>query len=103
MEPLGLDFGGMLASKIKSKTKPKIEQLKKQKIDSRFGRGSIFEGQGGSKIDQKSMPKRLQDKTGFQEAKKYEKVSNIGPSWGPKLSQVASRNGRKEEKKNIHT
>ena len=37
------------------------------------------------------MPKRLQDKTGFQEAKKYEKVSNIAPIWDPKSSQVASK------------
>ena len=37
------------------------------------------------------MPKRLQDKIRFQEAKKHEKVPNIGPSWGPKSSQVASK------------
>ena len=89
MEPLGLDFGGMLASKIEPKTEPKMEKLKKQKFDSRVGGGSVFEGQGVSKIDEKSMPKRLQDKIGFQEAKKHEKVSNIGPSWSPKSSQVA--------------
>ena len=91
MEPLGLDFGGMSASKIEPKTEPKIERLKNQKIDSRIGGGSIFEDQGGSKIDEKSMPKRLQDKIGFQEAKKHEQVSNIGPSWGPKSSQVGSK------------
>ena len=79
----------MLASKIEPKTDPKIERLKKQKFDSRVGGGSIFEGQGVSKIDEKSMPKRLQAKIGFQDAKKHEKVSNIGPSWGPKSSQVA--------------
>ena len=91
MEPLGLDFGGMLASKIESKTKPKLERLKNQKNDSHVGGGSIFEGQGGSKIDEKSMPKRLQDKIGFQDTKNHEKVSNIGPSWSPKSSQVASK------------
>ena len=79
----------MLASKIESKTKPKIERLKNQKIYSRVGGGSIFDGQGGSKIDEKSMPKRLQDKIDFQETKKHEKVSNIGPSWDLKSSQVA--------------
>ena len=49
----------------------------------------------GSKIEEKSMPKRLQDKIGFQEAKKHEKVFNISPSWGPKSSQVASKNDKK--------
>ena len=78
----------MLASKIEPKTNPKIERLKNQKFDSRVGGGSIFEGQGVSKIDEKSMPKRVQDKIVFEEAKNHEKVSNIGPSWGPKSSQV---------------
>ena len=45
---------------------------------------------GGSKIEGKPMPKRLQDKIGFQEAKDREKVSNIGASWRPKSRQVAS-------------
>ena len=35
---------------------------KLKKISSRVGGGTIFEGQGGSKIDEKSMPKRFQDK-----------------------------------------
>ena len=81
----------MLASKIEPQTEPKIERSKNQKFDSRVGGGSIFEGQGVSKIDEKSMPKRLQDKIGFQGSKKHEKVSNIGPSWDPKLSQVGSK------------
>ena len=46
---------------------------------------------GGSKIEGKPMPKRLQDKIGFQEAKDREKVSNIGPSWSPRSSQLASK------------
>ena len=51
----------------------------------------VFGLPGRSEIEEKSMPKRLQDKIGFQEAKKREKVSNIGPSWGPKSSQVGSK------------
>ena len=51
----------------------------------------VFDRPRGSEIEDKSMPKRLQAKSGFQEAKNHEKVSNIGPSWGPKSSQVASR------------
>ena len=91
MERLGLDFGAMLASKIEPQTEPKIERSKNQKFDSRVGGGSIFEGQGVSKIDEKSMPKRVQDKIVFEEATNHEKVSNIGPSWSPKSSQVASK------------
>ena len=51
----------------------------------------VFDLPRGSKIEEKSMPKRLQDKNGFQEAKNHEKVSNIGPSWRPKSRQVASK------------
>ena len=89
MEPLGLDFEAMLASKIEPKTGPKIERVKNQKFDSRVGGGSIFEGQGVSQIDEKSMPKRLQDKLGFQDGKKHEKVPNIALSWRLKSSLVA--------------
>ena len=88
MEPLGLDFGAMLASKIEPKTNPKIERLKKQKFDSRVGGGSIFEGQGVSKIDEKSMPKRLQDKIGFQDVKKNTKKC-------PTFAKVGAQNRAK--------
>ena len=49
----------------------------------------VFDLPRGSEIEEKSMPTRLQDKSGFHAAKNHEKVSNIGPSWGPKSSQVA--------------
>ena len=91
MEPLGLDFEAMLASKIEPKTDPKIEQVENRKFDSRVGGGSIFKGQGVSQIEEKSMPKRLQDKSDFEDAKNHETVSNIGPSWRSKSSQVASK------------
>ena len=51
----------------------------------------VFNLPRGSKSEEKSMPKRLQDKIGFQEAKNHEKVSNIGSSWSPRSSQVASK------------
>ena len=51
----------------------------------------VFNLPRGSKIEEKSMPKRLQDKIGFQEAKNHEKVSNIGSSWSPRSSQDASK------------
>ena len=81
----------MLGSKIEPKTGSNMERSKNQKFHSRLGRGLIFEGQAGSKIDQKSMQKRLQDRFGFQAPKSHEKVPNIGPSWGSKSSQVASK------------
>ena len=95
-----IEFQSLLGSILepcwppKSSPKPilrKIERFKNIKNDYRVGGGSIFKGQGVSKIDEKSKPKRLQDKNGFQEAKNNEKVSNIGPSWRPKSSQVASK------------
>ena len=51
----------------------------------------VFNLPRGSKFQEKSMPKRLQDKIGSQEAKNHEKVSNIGSSWSPRSSQVASK------------
>ena len=51
----------------------------------------VFNLPRGSKFKEKSMPKRLQDKIGFQEAKNHEKVSNIGSSWSPRSSQLASK------------
>ena len=44
-----------------------------------------------SEIEEKTMPKRLQDKNGSQEAKNHEKVFNIGSSWSPRSSQLASK------------
>ena len=56
----------------------------------------IFDLPRESQIEEKSMPQSLQAKSGFQEAKNHEKVSNIGPSWTPKSSQVPSQIGRKK-------
>ena len=39
---------------------------------------------GGSKIDDFSMEKRLQDKISSSDPKYREKAPNIGPRWGPK-------------------
>ena len=87
----------MLSSKIEAKTELNIKTWKYVKFDSGVHGSSIFKGQGGSKIDEKSMPKRLQDKSGVQAPKNHEKVSNIGPSWGPKSSQVALKIKEKVE------
>ena len=62
-EPLGLDFGVVLGSKIEPKKDPKIRSVRNAKFDSRVGGSSIFDVPGTSKIDQKSMPKQLQDRT----------------------------------------
>ena len=63
LEPLGLDFGSLLGSKIEPKSDLKIRIVKVAKFDSRVDGSSIFDVSRGSKIDQKSMKKRLQDKT----------------------------------------
>ena len=54
-------------------------------------RNDGFRSSRGSEIEEQSMPKRLQDKIGFQEAKKHEQLYNIGPRWHPKSSQGASK------------
>ena len=80
---MGSNFGPREVSKLKRPmcTKPYYLQYE----------AMVFDLPRGSEIEEKSMPKRLQDKSGFQEAKNNEKVSNIGPSWRPKSSQVASK------------
>jgi len=63
LEPLGLDFGSLLGSKIELKNDLKIRHVKSVKFDSRVGGSSIFDVPGTSKIDEKSMQKGLQDRT----------------------------------------
>ena len=62
-EPLGLDFGSVLGSKIEVNNDLKISTVKSVKFDSRVGGSSIFDLSGESKIDEKSIPKGLQDAT----------------------------------------
>ena len=99
MEPLRLDFGGVLASKIDAKTRSKLESMKNQKIDFRIGEGSIFKGQGA----QKSMKNRCQNgfkiRAAFKRRKNIEKPPNIGPSWSQKSIQVAPKNDAKNRVK----
>ena len=63
LEPLGLDFGSLLGSKIGVKNGLKISNVKSVKFDSRVGGSSIFDLSGESKIDEKAMPKGLQERT----------------------------------------
>ena len=62
-EPLRLDFGSPLGSQIEVKNHLKISTVKSVKFDSRVGGSSIFDLSGECKIDEKSMPKGLQDAT----------------------------------------
>ena len=55
------DVAGALQMKLKSELK--IRSVKSAKFDSRVDGSSIFEVPRGSKIDEKSMQKRLRDKT----------------------------------------
>ena len=55
LEPLGLDFEGHLASQIEPESELKTRGVKSG--------SSIFEVPRGSEIDEKSMPRGLQDKT----------------------------------------
>ena len=71
-----LDFGAMLASKIEPKTGPKIGRLTNQKIDSRVGGGSIFEGQGSPK----SMKNRCQNVFKISSIFKTEQITKKFPT-----------------------
>ena len=62
-EPLRLDFGSLLGSKIEVKNHLEIRSVKIEKIDSRLDGSSIFEISREATIDEKSMPKGLQDRT----------------------------------------
>jgi len=62
-EPLGLDFGSVLGSKIEVNNDLKIRSVKIEKFDSRLDGSSIFDVSRESKIDEKSMPKGLQERT----------------------------------------
>ena len=79
----GSNFALRKVSKLKRPMCTKLCYLQYERM--------VFNLPRGSKIEEKSMPKRLQDKIGFQEAKNHEKVSNIGSSWSPRSSQVASK------------
>ena len=63
LEPLGLDFGSRLGSEIEHKNDLKISSAKNAKFDSRCSASSISDVSRGSKIEQKTMPKGLRDKT----------------------------------------
>ena len=62
-DPLGVDFGTLVGSKTDPNMGAKSNVAKTQKLAFRLHGNAIFEVPGGSKIDQKSMPKPLQDKT----------------------------------------
>ena len=63
LDPRGLDFGSRLESKIEPQNDLKIRSAKSVKFDSRVDGSSILEVSRGSKIDEKSMKKRLQGRT----------------------------------------
>ena len=95
MEPLGLDvvaiLGGVTGSNFGPRKVSKVKRPMCTKLYYLQYETMVFDLPRGSEIEEKSMPKRLQDKSGFHEAKNHENVSNIGPSWRPKSSQVASK------------
>ena len=62
-DPLGLDFESLLGFKIEIKNDLKIRSVKIAKFDSRIDGSSIFKVSGEAKIEEKSKPKGLQDRT----------------------------------------
>ena len=62
-KPLGIDFGAILRLNMGAKRVSKSEPSKSEKFDSRPHGSVVFKVSGASKIDRKSMKKRLQDKT----------------------------------------
>ena len=62
-EHLGLDFEYFLGSKMEPKSELKTRGAKFVNFNSRPHGSSIFDTAKGSKINEKSKQKRLQDKT----------------------------------------
>ena len=89
LELLGLDVGAMFGVNFGPRKVSKLKRPMCTKLYYLQYETMVFDLPRGSEIEEKSMPKRLQVKSGFQKAKNHEKVSNIGPSWRPKPSQVA--------------
>ena len=87
--------GGILGSNLALKSVSNLKRSKCTKLYYLQYETMFFYRPRGSEIEEKSMPQRLQAQSAFQEAKNHEKVSNIGPSWAPKPSQVASQIARK--------
>ena len=52
----------------------------------------VFDLPRGSEIEEKAIPKRLQDKIGFQEAKNHEKVSKLEPKIEPSCIKIEVKN-----------
>ena len=63
LEHLGIDFGWFGGAKMESKTEPKIRSIKSRKIHFWLGGSLVFEVPRGSKINEKTIKNRLQDKT----------------------------------------
>ena len=91
MEPLRVDFGAVLGSNFGPRRTSNLKRPRSRKCYHLQYETIVFALPRGLEIDEKSMPKRLQDKIGFQEAKITKNVANIGPSWDPKSSKVASK------------
>ena len=86
-EHLGLDFEGLLGSKMEPKSDLKTRGAKFVKYDSRLHGISIFKVPWWSRIDEKLRQTRPQTETAPQEPKEARKScqdrAKIEPSWGP--------------------
>ena len=91
LEPLGLDVGAIFGVNFGPRKVSKLKRPMCTKLFYLQYKTMVFNLPRGSKIEEKATPKRLQDKIDFQEAENHEKVSNIGSSWSPRSSQVASK------------
>ena len=103
-KPLGFDVGSILGRFSGSKIDPGTgSKLKKPMCTKSFYlqyETMIFTRSRGPNIDEKPMSKRLLDKIRFQYAKRYEKVSNIGPSWDLKITKMVSKTMLEQRTKN---
>ena len=81
-------LGSILESFLRSNFAPrKVSKVKKPMCTKPYSfqyETMVFDLPRGSEVEEKTMPKRLQDKSNFQEARNHEKVANIGPSKAPK-------------------
>ena len=93
LEPLGLDVGAIFGVNFGPRKVSKLKMPMCTKCCYLQYETMICALPRGPKIDEKSMPKRLQDKIRFQEATKTRKSAQHRPKLGPKIEQKIDPRG----------
>ena len=83
LQPLGLDVGAIFGVNFGPRKVSKLKRLMCTKLYYFQYETMVFNLPGGSEIEEKSMPKRLQERICFQAPKKSQKSVQHRPKLGP--------------------